>query len=75
MYMRGARGSSSSQIRGTGISTVSAIRRLTMIRQGLRIPDELNDHTTGHNVGKINVSDFYPEPYKWAESDMDGEYK
>lgn len=32
---------------------------------GTVIPVELNDHTTGHNVGKISVSDFYPEPYKW----------
>ena len=32
---------------------------------GTIIPDELNDHTTGHNVGKISVDDFYPEPYKW----------
>ena len=29
------------------------------------IPDELNNHTTGHNVGKISIDDFYPEPYKW----------
>ena len=32
---------------------------------GTIIPDELNDHTTGHNVGRISVEDFYPEPYKW----------
>ncbi|MDE7203878.1 MAG: hypothetical protein K2O91_18755 [Lachnospiraceae bacterium] len=32
---------------------------------GTIIPDELNDHTTGHNVGRISVDDFYPEPYKW----------
>ena len=29
------------------------------------IPDELNDHTTGHFVGEISVDDFYPEPHKW----------
>ena len=32
---------------------------------GTIIPEELNNHTTGHNVGKISVDDFYPEPYKW----------
>ncbi len=33
---------------------------------GTFIPDEINDHTTGHNVGRISVDDFYPEPYKWV---------
>lgn len=32
---------------------------------GTIIPEELNNHTTGHNVGKISVDDFYPKPYKW----------
>ncbi len=32
---------------------------------GTIIPEELNNHTTGHNVGKIGIDDFYPEPYKW----------
>ena len=32
---------------------------------GTVIPNELNDHTTGHNVGQISVNDFYPMPYKW----------
>lgn len=31
------------------------------------IPDELNDHTTGHFVGEISVDDFYLEPYKWGK--------
>ena len=32
---------------------------------GTIIPDELNDHTTGHNVGEISIEDFFPEPHKW----------
>ena len=32
---------------------------------GVIIPEELNDHTTGHYVGSISENDFYPEPYKW----------
>jgi len=32
---------------------------------GTIIPDEINDHTTGHYVGKISIDDFFPEPYKW----------